>query len=293
MAMATNRISLPPLNAVRAFEAAARHQSFRLAAEELFVTPGAVGQQIRSLESHLGIKLFVRTASPLALTASGRTYAQSARLALLQLSLATAQLTTGKRTVTIWAPPTLATRWLVPRLGAFRAGRDDVELRIYADIAEADPARVDVDIVIEHTNRPRAKTSVKLFDEEVFPVCSPALLEKLARPLRADALLAQTLLHTSLHDFWADWLASAGVETNGIRCGPFFNQATVALEAAAAGQGFALASEALVHRDFEEGRLVQPFAQRLRTGWAYRLAAPQGALSIEALSSLKEMLLAY
>lgn len=290
--MATKRISLPPLNAVRAFEAAARHLNFRMAAEELCVTAGAVGQHIRSLESHLGIKLFVRNAGTLTLTASGNAYAQTVRQALLQLARATAELTTGKRTLTIWAPPTLATRWLVPRLGIFQAGRSNIELRICANIAEADLARMDIDIVIEHSDQPRAETSVKLFDEEVFPVCSPALYEALPRPREPGALLSQPLLHTSLHDFWDAWLAAVGVMTHGIRRGPFFNQATLALEAAAAGQGFALACDALVDRDLKEGRLIQAFPQRLRTGWAYRLATPQGTLSLDELEAMKVLLMA-
>lgn len=289
--MATRRIPLPPLNAVRVFEATARHLSYRQAADELFVTTGAVGQQVRALESHLGLKLFVRNGRSMTLTASGRAYARAARQALLQLSRATTELT-HRRNVTIWAPPTLTSRWLMPRLGIFQADGSDVDLCICADIAEPDLERMDIDIVIEHTDQPRGGRSLKLFDEEVFPVCSPALMAALPRPLHPRALLSQPLLHTSLHDFWPAWLDAAGVATDGGRRGSFFNQAALALQAAADGRGVALACDALVARELTDGSLVQPFPQRLKTGWCYRLATPKDALSMEELESMRTRLLA-
>lgn len=285
------RIRLPPLNAVRAFEATARHLNYRTAADELCVTAGAVGQHVRSLEAHLGVKLFIRLSGTLALTVVGRTYAESIRSALLQLSRATEEVT-GNRTVTIWAPPSLATRWLGPRLNVLRAAHENAELRVCADIAEADVSRADIDLVIEHRPDSACACSLKLFDEELFPVCSPALFECLGRPSDPEILLSQTLLHTSLHDFWEAWMARAGVAPGRSPRGPFFNQATVALEAAAAGQGFALAVDQLVERDLKDGRLIQPFALRLNTAWAYYVAAPQGALNMGDLETLRRMLLA-
>ncbi|WP_398494364.1 LysR substrate-binding domain-containing protein [Variovorax sp.] len=287
----TQRISLPPLKAVRVFEAAARHLNYRVAAEELYVTAGAVGQQIRSLESQLGCKLFVRKNGSLTLTASGRAYAQVARQALLQLSKATAALTSSKRTITIWAPPSLAARWLLPRLVVFDKEKGDIELRICADIAEPDLTRMDVDLVIEHSDKPRCKKSLKLFDEELFPVCSPALLERLPKPFHPRALLSQSLLHTSLHDFWPAWLETAGVRHDGELRGSFFNQATLALETAVAGRGFALACDALVEKDICEGRLIQPFTQRLKTGWSYRLTTPKDGIPMAKLEALRIRLL--
>lgn len=291
--MAHQRICLPPLNTVRVFEATARHLNYRAAAEELFVTTGAVGQQVRALESHLGQQLFVRHRGTLALTAPGKAYAQAARQALQHLSRATEALTTGKRTVTIWAPPTLATRWLLPRLGIFDAPKSNIELRVCANIAEPDLAQMDVDIVIEHTDKPLCRKSLKLFDEEVFPVCSPGLLRTLARPLHPRALLSQSLLHTSLHDFWPAWLDAAGVANDGELRGTFFNQAMLALEVAATGRGFALACDALVAKDLDEGRLVRPFPQRLKTGLAYRLATPKDTVSMAELESMRTQLLAH
>lgn len=289
--MTTRRILLPPLNAVRVFEATARHLNYRQAAEELFVTTGAVGQRVRSLESHLGLKLFVRNGGTLALTASGRMFARAARQALLQLSRATEELTTNRRVVTIWAPPTLASRWLVPRLDVFEAGGGDIDLCICADIAKPDLQRMDIDLMIEHTDQPGCGKSLKLFDEEVFPVCSPALLAALPRPLHPRTLLSRPLLHTSLHDFWPAWLGAAGVAADSTRRGSFFNQAMLALQAAADGRGFALACDALVARELEDGTLVQPFPQRLRTGWCYRLATPKDALSVEELEAMRVRLL--
>ena len=288
--MATERLCLPPLNAVRAFEAAARHLRFRRAAEELFVTTGAVGQQVRTLETHLGIPLFIRHGGTLVLTPAGRSYAKTARQSLLQLSHATRALTTERRTLTIWAPPTLATRWMIPRLAIFDTGT--LEIRVCADTAEPDLSRMDVDIVIEHTDRPRCRKSVKLFDEELYPVCSPALVARLPRPLHPRALLSQPLLHSSLHDFWPAWLEAAGVNTDGERRGAFFNQASLALDVAAAGRGFALACDALVAHDLKAGRLVQAFPLRLRTGMAYRLATPKESVALAELEALRARLLA-
>lgn len=289
--MTIDRISLPPLKAVRTFEAAARYLSFVRAAEELFVTPNAVGQQVRLLESHLGRKLFTRRGGALALTDAGDAYVRAVRPALHQISRATGALTGTQRTLTIWAPPTLASRWLLPRLGIFQAMRGDIDIRICADIAEADLARPDIDLVIEHTDHPSAPGTLTLFEEEVYPVCSPALLARLPQPLTAQALGSLTLLHTSLHDFWEAWLQAEGVQTCGMRRTPFFNQAMLALDAAAAGQGVALACDPLVARELQEGRLVRPFQRRLRTGWAYRLAAPQGRLSAHELEAMRELLL--
>ena len=288
--MAT-RIRLPPLNAVRAFEVTARHLNYRTAADELCVTPGAVGQHVRSLEGHLGVKLFVRLSGALALTVVGRAYADSIRASLLQLARATEEVT-GKRIITVWAPPSLATRWLGPRLNILRAAHENAELRICADIAEADITQADIDLVIEHRPGPRGASSLKLFDEALYPVCSPELFEGLGHPADPAILLTQTLLHTSLYDFWEAWMGSAGIASSQPPRGPFFNQATVALEAAAAGQGFALAVDQLVERDLKDGRLIKPFGHRLNTSWAYYVAAPQGALSMDELESLRRMLLA-
>ena len=201
------RIRLPPLNAVRAFEVTARHLNYRTAADELCVTPGAVGQHVRSLEGHLGVKLFVRLSGALSLTVVGRAYAESIRSSLLQLARATEEVT-GKRIITVWAPPSLATRWLGPRLNILRAAHENAELRICADIAEADVSRADIDLLIEHRSEPRGEDSLKLFDEALYPVCSPGLFEGLGRPDHPSILLSQTLLHTSLYDFWEAWMAS-------------------------------------------------------------------------------------
>ncbi|MBS0342172.1 MAG: LysR family transcriptional regulator [Proteobacteria bacterium] len=289
--MTIDRLSLPPLKAVRMFEAAARYLSFVRAAEELFVTPNAVGQQVRQLESHLGQKLFTRRGGALALTKAGDAYAREVRPALHQISRATGVLMSTQRTLTIWAPPTLASRWLLPRLGIFHAMRGDIDIRVCAEIAEPDPARLDIDLVIEHSENPGTPGALTLFEEEVYPVCSPALLARLPQPLTAQALRSMTLLHTSLHDFWETWLQAEGVDTGGMRRTPFFNQAMLALDAAAAGQGVALACDALIARELREGRLVPPFGRRLRTGWAYRLAAPQGRLSAQELQAMRDVLL--
>mgnify|MGYP003576726463 CR=1 FL=1 len=289
--MTIHRISLPPLKAVRTFEAAARHLSFARAAEELFVTANAVGQQVRHLESHVGLKLFVPGSRPLALTSAGEAYAHAVRTALHQIARATAELTATRHTLTIWAPPSLASRWLLPRLGTLQPMRGDIDIPICADTKPADFSRPDIDLVIEHTAHPSAPGTLLLFEEEVYPVCSPALLASLPLPLDAHLLHSLTLLHTSLHDFWQAWLQAEGVSTHQMRRGPFFNHGTLALEAAAAGRGVALACDVLVARDLQEGRLVRPFERRLRTGWSYRLAAPQGRLSAQELEAIRTLLL--
>jgi len=260
---------LPPLSSLRAFEAAARHLSFKDAAAELNVTPGAVSQQVKQLEEHCGAALFKRLTRALALTEAGRGAAPRMTVAFDQLADAYDLIRRrhGSDPLVVSVPPTFAARWLVPRLGRFQARHPDVELRLDANNRLVDFARDDVDVGVRFGGGayPGLKAHC-LLDQRVFPVCGPALLEGTA-PLRTpDDLRHHTLLHHQHPDSvevdpaWAMWLKAAGVEDVDATRGPRFSTYGLATDAAASGQGVALGDDVTVADDLARGRLVRPFA---------------------------------
>lgn len=253
------RRKLPPLNALRAFEVAGRRLNFRAAAEELGVTQGAVAQQVRGLEAHIGQPLFHRLPRGLALTPQGALYLAEVTRAFDALGEATARLLRRPETVTISVPPTFAGRMLIPRLPELQAACPEVELRTVATEALSDFDRDGVDIAVRMT-RPPFPVSLEarlLFRQTLIAVASPNLVGDLPLPLAAERLADFPLLHDA-HDHWRVFLdgVSAG--------GPSFNQTTLALDAAMAGQGIALACRAYVSADLKAGRLVQ-VSQRIIT----------------------------
>lgn len=245
--------SLPPLNALRAFEAAGRRLNFRAAAEELGVTRGAVAQQVRALEDRLGLPLFYRLPRGLALTPQGAAYLADASRAFDTLAEATARLISRPGTVTISTTPTVATRLLIPLLADFHAALPGIELRIVATEALADFDRDQVDIAVRLVRPPFAAglEAQLLFRQELVAVASPHLVRDMALPLDARALSRMPLLHDA-HDHWPAYLKMPGKLP-----GAAFNQTTLALDAALAGQGVALACRAFVAADLAAGRLVQ------------------------------------
>lgn len=284
------RRPLPPLNALRAFECAARHRSFRKAAAELHVTPAAVSHQVKSLEDILGVQLFRRVTRGLELT-------DQARASLVRLSAGFDALagavellrSSPERTqVRVAAPPSLAGKWLSPRLAAFIAAHADADVRLdaseryidarhpgdaVAEIADAEDAP---DLVIRFGTGgyPGARVD-KLFEVRATPLCSPALLEG-EHPLKnPDDLRHHVLLHDDTLTAeeggadWDAWLTAAGVEGLDTRRGPHFNQASVGLEAAADGAGVILTYPALAASEVARGRLVAPFDLSLPVTAAY------------------------
>ncbi|HLZ83608.1 MAG TPA: transcriptional regulator GcvA [Caulobacteraceae bacterium] len=278
------RRRLPPLNALRAFESAARHLNFSRAADELSVTPGAVSQQIQNLEDYVGASLFKRTSRGLLLTDSAQTALPALREAFDRLAEAASLLTAAVdgRRLTLTAPPSLAAKWLVPRLGRFEADHPQVDVWLSADMELVDFASTDVDLAIRYGAGPYLGLEViRLMGESVLPVMSPELAA--ANPINAPADLAR---HVLLHDGspvadescpdWVMWLAARGVRGFDPNRGPRFNQSSLVIEAAVAGRGVALAKRALAQDDLDAGRLIAPpMGAAMSVDFAYYLVHPK------------------
>jgi LysR family glycine cleavage system transcriptional activator len=277
------RRRLPPLNALRAFEAAARHLNFSRAADELSVTPGAVSQQIQNLEDYVGVALFKRTPKGLLLTDPAQIALPALREAFDRLADAASMLTAAVdgRRLTVSVAPSFAAKWLVPRLGRFEAAHPQVDVWVSAGMELVDFNSGEVDLAIRYgTGRYPGLEVVRLMQETVIPVVSPELLER--QPLDDIADLAgQVLLHDGSPDAddscpdWTMWLAARGVKgVDGSR-GPRFNQSSLVIEAAVGGRGVALAKRALAQADLDAGRLVSPFDIATAVDFAYYAVYPK------------------
>ena len=277
------RRRLPPLNALRAFEAAARHLNFSRAADELSVTPGAVSQQIQNLEDYVGVALFKRTPKGLLLTDPAQIALPALREAFDRLAEAASMLTAAVdgRRLTVSVAPSFAAKWLVPRLGQFEALHPQVDVWISAGMELVDFNSGEIDIAIRYgAGRYPGLEVVRLMQETVIPVMSPALLE--TQPLNDPGDLAgQVLLHDGSPDAdescpdWTMWLAARGVKgVDGTR-GPRFNQSSLVIEAAVGGRGVALAKRALAQADLDAGRLISPFQITTAVDFAYYLVHPK------------------
>jgi len=277
------RRRLPPLNALRAFEAAARHLNFSRAADELSVTPGAVSQQIQNLEEYVGAALFKRTPKGLLLTDAAQTALPALREAFDRLAEAASLLTAAVdgRRLTLTAPPSFAAKWLVPRLGAFEQAHPQVDVWLSAGIELVDLAAGEVDVAIRYGSGRYPGLEVRrLLNETVIPVISPELLKE--QPLETpDDLKNHVLLHDGSPDLddscpdWSMWLAARGLRgVDGMR-GPRFNQSSLVIEAAVNGRGVALAKLTLAQADLDAGRLVAPLQIATAVDFAYYLVHPK------------------
>lgn len=273
-----------PLNALRVFDAAARHLSFTKAADELAVTPAAVGQQIRSLEDLLGVVLFVRGPRALELTPEAQRSLAALREGFSRFEEAVQQMQAGQGSsnLTITAPPSFAAKWLVPRLAGFADRYPQMQVRVLVSADLVDFSQANVDLALRYGSGRYADVHVEaLMPEQVVPVCAPALLAG-NRPLAEPAdLLRHVLIHdeSSLDDdqapTWPMWLKAAGVDHPDPERGLSFNQSALVIEAVLAGHGVALAKQALAQADLDAGRLVIPFAGGTRAGFAYWMVAPE------------------
>lgn len=280
---------LPSLKALHAFEAAARHLNFRLAAEELGVTQGAVAQQVRALEAELGVRLFERRARGLAPTEAGATYALRVRRALEEIADATRQLRPGERQLTISVAPTLAAKWLLPRLPRFAERHPGTELRVLATERVSRFHAEGVDLSIRYGQPPFGPglQVQRLLENTLIAVGSPALVGDVGA-LPPKRLAKLPLIHDA-HGSWPAFFAQAGLPAPAPG-GTRFNQIGLAIDAAIAGQGLALASPFFVAPDIAAGRLVRVLPQvALRTGTDYHLVWPQQARSGEARLLLDEV----
>ncbi|MEH6810918.1 MAG: transcriptional regulator GcvA [Motiliproteus sp.] len=270
---------LPPLNALRSFEAAARHGSFNKAAEELYVTPSAISHQIKSLEEHLDLKLFQRNKRKVDLTGAGEKYLPSIQHALDEIDAATRRLMANPNSgaITLSVAPAFLTRWLMPRLSQFQELHPEVELRLSASMEAVDFDRTDIDMDVRFgTGDWRGVSSDFLLGMTVVPVCSPGVLDG-RHPLRAiDDLRHHTLIQVSTRlDEWRVLLRSAGIDEVGFGKELRFSSTSLATAAAVEGLGIALADRHLVSKELRSGALVVPFDISLDTHSAFYLVKPE------------------
>jgi len=278
--MATRAQRLPSLNALKVFWAAARHGSFVKAASELHVTASAVSLQIRQLEDELGLKLFERTPKGLTLTTAGSRVLPDVNSAFDRLRA------------------TFAAKWLLPRLNRFLAAHPEIEVSIKATVELADFERGEADLGIRYGSGdyPDLVTEL-LMREMVFPVCSPELLNQQKKRPTGDFLNDVNLLHDDSADRndalpgWKMWLRAAAIDGVDWRKGPRFNQTILAIEAAAAGLGVALAPAVLVEGDLASGRLVRLDAAELSEPFAYYLVYPSEKGDRAAVKAFRAWLL--
>jgi len=291
---------LPPLSAMRAFEAVARRASFSRAAEELNVTPGAVSQQIRLLEELLGHPLFVRNRRSVALTEAATRMLPDVQAGLEALARATSRSKIAaavERSLTISVAPSFASKWLLPRLGDFSDRYPDIDLRISATVSLADFRRDGVDLAIRlgHGSYAGLK-SEPMFAEKLAPLCSPDLL-KTKGPLRKpDDLRKFRLLHdTSIpgeseQGSWERWLKFAGATQVDAHRGTKFSLAELALQAAIDGAGVALARMVLAEADLAAGRLVRPFKAVLPLDVSYFLVMEKTSVKRKEIQCFRDWL---
>lgn len=311
---------LPPLGALRAFEASARHLSFKKAAAELHVSPAAISHQISTLEQYLGVHLFARLNRSLNLTDVGRAglASISSGFQALQAGVEAMRLTQARATVSVSAGPAFAAKWLVPRLQRFVTDHPDIDVRIGASLHAVDghnaEAQADAegtqdlhhnsDIVVRFGDGTQLGNGLQpgVLAEELLavnltPVCNPRLLDgKQALRVPSD-LRHHTLLHDDAvsaidgHPDWAAWLKLAGaIEVNPGR-GTHFTHGALALQAAADGLGVALAMDALAAADIATGRLAAPFAITLPLRWGYYMVSPTSRARVPAVIAFRDWLL--
>jgi LysR family transcriptional regulator, glycine cleavage system transcriptional activator len=290
---------LPPLNALRTFEAAARHLNFTVAAEELHVTAAAVSHQIRSLESHLGVELFQRSGRSLALTNAGRALVPDLQHAFARIQSATREVRRADAAgpLTVAVPPSFAAKWLIPRLQGFRDLYPDIEVKVIVSSGLAEFGRDDVDLAIRYGRGDYAGLHTeRLLSATYYPVCSPGIATG-PPPLRHPGDLRHAVL---LHDEipsslpeaprWEAWLRAAGVDGVDATRGPRLNNSFLTIEMAILGTGVALAIDVLTATDLAGARLVRPFDIALRVDLAFFLVCRHGALEKSPLRALRDWL---
>ena len=291
--------NLPPLSALRAFEAAARHTSFSKAAEELFVTPAAISHQIHALEQDLGVRLFHRLNRSIELSASGRVLLPGLVEAFAEIRASVRRLRAHNDTgsLTMTASPSFAAKWLVLRLHRLQERCAEIDVRISATDEVVDLTKGDFDIAIRYGSGHYPGLDVELlFTNEVFPACGPQLLAK-GPPLRTpDDLRHHALIHDQaierdpLVPTWPMWLKAAGVKDVPPTAGLSFNNMSLALDAAIAGHGVVLAYSTIAAADIAAGRLVRLFSLALPDQFAYYIVTALGALERPKVRAFRDWL---
>ena len=280
----------PPLNALRAFEVAGRYLNFRLAAQEMGLTQGAVAQQVRLLEAHLGMPLFERHAKGLAFTSAGRGYHAAVATSFDGLRAATGVLRPEPEKVLISVTPAFAAKWLIPNLPSFSERHPEIDLRIMATEKLSSFHSEGINLAIRQGTPPfgAALEAVCLFQQEVIAVASPNLTAAGALPLGAFALAKLSKLHDG-HDLWPQFLAQIGIKDQSGR-GLRLNQVALAIDAAISGQGVALVPRFLVARDLEARTLLQVTDQTLEGGKGFYLLAEPRKKRSKAVEQVRQWL---
>ena len=287
---------LPPLNALRCFDVAAKHLSFTKAAAELNVTHSAVSHQIKALEAWLGAPLFRRVNRGLVLTNAGQAYLKPVRDSFERLGEATRRLRIRERSgpLIVSVMPSFAAKWLMPRLRRFRERHPDIDVRISASSQLTDFAREDVDICIRYGRGVWPDVDIELLmRESMFPVASPRLIEGPV-PLKVPADLAHHTLISDYDwrvDFWQLWLEAAGMSDFVVRHSLSFNYSNLMLQAAIDGLGVALSQNALAGDDLAAGRLVRLFDYALPTDYGYYVVVPEGTAQRPKIAAFRNWLL--
>ncbi|MGL1959333.1 MAG: transcriptional regulator GcvA [Colwellia sp.] len=290
---------LPPLNALKAFEASARQLSFTRAAEELFVTQAAVSHQIKSLEDYLGIKLFVRKNRSLLLSDEGQSYYLDIKDIFNAINEATEKLLArgAKGSITVSTQASFAIQWLVPRLTHFNALYPDIDVRIKAVDLNENSLTGDVDVAIYYgRGRWNNIHADKLHTEYLIPVCSPLFLEKIStngqQPILTPSdLIQHTLIHDTSRKDWKRWFKQVGVTGANINHGPIFSHSAMVVQAALYGQGVALAYSVLVKPDIDSGRLVCPFNDVLVSKNSYFIVCRENQKELGKIAVFREWML--
>jgi LysR family glycine cleavage system transcriptional activator len=279
---------LPPLSALRPFEAAARLESFSRAAEELHITHGAVSHQVRALEEHLGAPLFARHGKRVTLTAAGRTFADRVRAALNEIATAAEGVRPARRDnrLTVNVLPSFASRWLMPRLIRFMETHPKIELNVTASTALADFVREDIDVAIRFGGGPWAGLACEKFlEDEYFPVASPKMNRGKLPKTPKDLLGVRLMLED--RDYWQRWFEVAGVPLDRPLEGPLFNDSTYSLQAAARGEGVALARRSIIGEDLERGTLKRLFNIAVPCRESYWFVSPKEKANAPGVKAFK------
>lgn len=285
---------LPPLNALRAFEATARHLSVKNAADELCVTPGAVSQMLKALELHLGVTLFRRVNRGIFLTDAGQGYLPPVRNAFRQIAEATKRVTVsaGAGTLTVSVTPAFAAGWLVPRLKGFQDAHPEIDLQVVTSKALVDFSRDGVDVAVRHgLGRYPGLCSVRVFSVELVPVAPPMLVARFGVPKTPSELTRWPQVHDAERKDWHLWFQAQGIDEIGSPRGPAFDDSSLLLKAVLAGQGAGLLPAAMAALDLAVGRLVKLADVVWPEAFAYYLVYPEVSSEPPKVSAFRTWIL--
>lgn len=284
----------PPLNGLRAFEAAARHLSFKKAAEELCVTHGAISRHIQRLEEHVGTRLFVRRNRRVELTPAGARYMHEIGQAFKRIYAATAEIVAdaNRKTLKVKVPPTFAIRWLVPRLARFQARHPDISVQISTPYDPNFEPDIDMAVCYRTAEIPPGVVRDRLFDDMLLPVLSPAYARHGVRLRRPNDLARHVLLHSMIRlADWREWLDAAGATDVDPQAGLRFENSGLVYQALAEGLGIAVGQFAFVAEDLAAGRLLAPFPLAVCGESGYTLIYPKARARSQHASDFRDWIL--